>query len=389
MSSFWENNSGIYQQNPVSPFGSIASSSNPSEGFIDIDTALETDVVQKGTMLGRNEMSGSRILSDSTGYPLGPSSRNHSTCREKMSWKSDPDTSFSDWTIEILVRETQQRQLFYLHRNIVGFGPRKSNFFKDAFLRHRPNNKDTNVTKLMLPENQAKVFPMVLDYIYYTREARQTLTSSRACAMYKIANHLVITSLEKAIVEFYSKNTTLENVSEYFNSAKEADAPNLIIASKAKIGSMILKKPELGGLVPPNFLVEIFEVYRQQSETSQKKNQLGNADVLQSKILSKAAYLCISKSKSSMNTELFDKLTNEKVLPIIDVYVALSLLNLSAHFGEGGFKYTSLQKRCVKSVTKDWSKFQKQYSSRNQVSSALKRLPSHVLADILVMTMDR
>lgn len=309
-----------------------------------------------------------------------------------ISWKSDPEASFSDWRIEITSPDARSTDVFYLHRNIIGFGPRKSDYLRKAFIQQKKDVVDTNVTKLKLPEYQAKVFPMVLDYIYYTREAKQTLTASRACAMSNVAERLSIVSLQKALVEFYRKNVALGNMEEFLNCAKEAKAQRLLSVSKAKIGTMIIQKPELAGLVPPEFLAEIIEVYRKQFEELQKKDpkkKPSKADLAQSRHLSKAAYVCVSHSENTMTEKLFEQLTSERALPVIDVSVALPFLAMSAKFGKGGSKYTNLQRRCVKSVTEDWSSFQKQFSSPGKVSDALKRLPSHVLADILVMTMNK
>jgi len=373
-----------------------SSNASDSNGIIDIGTEIGTEIETtvpkektKPKPKPKPKNAPPRKQEEIT-YP-SELSRNVSGETKRISWNSDPNASFSDWKVEVLVRETQQRQLFYLHRNIVGFGPRKSEFLKEAFAQEQQDGKE-NMTKLILPEYQAKVFPMVMDYIYYTREARQSLTASRACAMYNIAERLEIVSLEKAIMEFYRKNTSLENVSEFFKCAKEADAVRLIAVSKAKIGTMIIQKPELGKLVPPSFLIEIIEIYREEFEDIRKKNprsSLSNADLVQSKRLSKAAYLCVSHSKSTMNENLLNQLTNEKALPVIDVAVALPFLNLTAKFDKGSSEYTSLQRRCVKSITDNWSTFQKQFSSSEKVSNALKKLPSHVLADILVMTMNR
>ncbi|CAJ1930685.1 unnamed protein product [Cylindrotheca closterium] len=364
--------------------------------LIDIGTEIETtpgvpteETKKKEKVKAKKKNIARRKQKQDIVYP-SELSRNVAGGTKRISWNSDPNASFSDWRVEVLVRETQERQLFYLHRNIVGFGPRKSEFLKEAFAQQQ--DRKENMTKLILPEYQAKVFPMVLDYIYYTREARQNLTASRACAMYNIAERLEIISLEKAIMEFYRKSTSLENVAEFFKCAKEADALQLIAVSKAKIGTMIIQKPELGKLVPPSFLIEIIEIYREEFGDIRKKNPRGRlqtADLVQSKRLSIAAYLCVGQSKNTINEELLDKLTNETALPVIDVAVALPFLNLSAKFEKGSSEYTNLQRRCVKSITQNWPKFQKQFSSSEKVSNALKKLPSHVLADILVMTMHR
>ncbi|KAL3943768.1 MAG: hypothetical protein SGBAC_002140 [Bacillariaceae sp.] len=380
----------ITKQREESVTNSSERSSNISDdnGTIDVGTEIETTVPNEKPKPQEKKKLAPKKQKEST-YP-SDLSRNVSGGTKRICWNSDPSSSFSDWRVEVLVRETQQRQLFHLHRNIIGFGPRKSVFFKEAFAQQQDG--ENNTTKLILPESQATVFPMVLDYIYYTREARQALTASRACAMYNIAERLEIISLEKAIMEFYRKNTSLENVDEFFKCAKEADALNLIAVSKAKVGTMILQKPELGKLVPPVFLIEIIEIYREEFEDVRNKNprrSLSNADLVQSKRLSMAAYLCVSQCKHTMNEKLWDQLTNEISLPAIDVAVALPFLTLSAKFGRGSSGYTTLQRRCVTSITENWSKFQKQFSSSEKVSNALKKLPSHVLADIVVRTTRR
>lgn len=311
---------------------------------------------------------------------------------QRISWKSDPEASFSDWRIEVTSLESRSTEVFFLHRNIVGFGPRKSDFLRKEFVQYQKDVSNAHVTKLKLPEYQVKVFPMVLDYMYYTRETKQTLTAARACAMSIIAEVLGIVSLQKALAEFYRKNLSLGNMEEFLTSAKETKSQRLLSVAKAKIGTMIIQKPELAGLVPPKFLAEIIEVYRKQFEELQKKDpkkKSSSADLAQSRHLSKAAYVCVSHSESTMNEKLFNQLTSERALPSIDVSVALPFLTLSAKYGKGSSKYTSLQRRCVKSVTDDWSSFRKLFSSPDKVSDALKRLPSHVLADILVMTMNR
>jgi hypothetical protein len=162
-------------------------------------------------------------------------------------------------------------KIFHLHRNIVGFGPRKSDFFIEHFRKYQ---KDTNnhhddsskVTRLVLPLEEAKVFPMILDYIYCTKEVKQTLTAARACALFKLAEHLCLTALQKALMTFYKKTISLTNMKEFLICAQKFKVQHLLVVSKAKAGTMIVEKPELAGLVPLNFLADIIQIYRKQFE---------------------------------------------------------------------------------------------------------------------------
>jgi len=50
-----------------------------------------------------------------------------------LNWRMDPKSSFSDWAIYVTVRETGETTPYYVHKNIVGTGPRKSGFLVECF----------------------------------------------------------------------------------------------------------------------------------------------------------------------------------------------------------------------------------------------------------------
>jgi hypothetical protein len=313
----------------------------------------------------------------------------------KLSWKSDPLASFSDWSIEIICQETSAVGMYHLHRNILGFGPRRSDYFSRLFLEGL-NEFDYdgigNFSVLELEKGKADVFPMVLDFMYYTKEVKQTLTAERACAVYSLAEFLEVPALQRAVTEFYRKNLSLNNMTDFLGCATKYKAEELLMVAKAKIGTLITERPELAGLVPPMFLADILHTSKDHMDDLHAKEPTKYTkewQQAQSRYWSRAAFICAIHNESEISKEVFEKLTDEKALPAVDLSVALKLLAMDAKLNKGTTDFNSLQRRCVDSIVDHWETFQRGFSSVDAVSKALKGLPSHVLADILVKSMTR
>jgi len=311
----------------------------------------------------------------------------------RISWKSDPRESFCDWRIEVhhlnKKGEAVAMDIYNIHRNVVGFGPRKSNFMVQEFVRQiedRNYGSGANITKLELPFWQAEAFPMVLDFLYDTKEVRQTLTAERACSVFQIAETLDIPPLETAIENFYSKTLSIKNMTDFMAAASNAKADRLLFASRAKIGSLIFEKPELAGLLLPQFMIDILRVHREQVQEIQSKTPEGYPEHLKishSRLWSKAAFVCASHNMKSITKEIFKAMTQEDCLPAVDASVAFKFLMLDVQLNPDNDDYTSFQKRCVQSITDNWEKFSLGYSSPEELSKEIRQLPLPVLEDIL------
>ena len=318
----------------------------------------------------------------------------------QLSWKSDPDTSFSDWRVEVFYNDFGECDVYHLHRNIVAYGTRKSGYLTREIIQQSDSSecldvyrteKEANITRFDLPESEAQVFPIVLDFMYYTREVKQKLSAQKACAVYKLSVKLEISALKKSIIEFYSKNLSFQNMKEFFDAASRAKIDRLLIACRAKIGTMVTEKPELAGLVHPTCLADTLEFSQQELEELRAKypeKYPKEMEISQSKHWSKVAYVCASRNQNTMTTGLFEKLTSEKSLPAIDTSVALKFFDLDVKFLGGSSEFTSLQRRCVKSITDEWEIFQKEYPSSEAAMASLQGLPQHALERILAKSMN-
>ncbi|KAG7345992.1 BTB/POZ domain containing protein [Nitzschia inconspicua] len=362
-------------------------------------TSPSTTAVPASPTASKNEMSPQKSPTASSSHSLKRRSNHRKPTSlvgaPRISWMSDPYESFSDWTVKVLFDDVVD--VYHVHRNIMAFGNRKSNFFLKEF-RKQQNFEDTDpadvqVSYIKLPASQAKVFPMVLDFIYYTKEATQTLTAERACNVFKLAELLEIPMLQKAIADFYAKNLSLKNLGEFLLAASKSKADRLLVVSKAKIGQMIIEKPELSGLVPPKFMADILLISHRQLEEARAKEPEKYTEALvqsQSRYWSKAAYICAVQNESVLTVKLFDELLSEESLPYIDSAVAPKLLLMDAKFRgqtNGDHGPSSLQRRCIDSLTTDFQQFQRGFATPEACSNVLKALPSEVLAEILMKTM--
>ena len=384
----------------------------------------------------------SNQLTGST-HKSGSSKHSNFDGSKRVSWKSDPKASFSDWTLHILYRDSNRKRridVYHVHRNIVGFGHRKSRYLLRDIMEvelqelidssnksevelqeiinsnKRHNNgyttnnnngktKDTIITRLKLPtESQARSVPMVLDFMYYTNETKQRMSADRSCNVFKVAEGLEVQALQKAIGEFYMKNLSLKNLGEFLTAATKVKADKLLFICKAKIGQMITVKPELSAMVPPKFMAEILSISSRQlthARAKEPKKYTVELIVSQSKYWSKAACICASKNASTMTKRIFQKLTAEESLPYIDVSATPKLLKMESKFlererknasggsGRKSNQLTSLQRRCVESIANDFDAFQRCFDSHQQIAENLKHLPSNILSEILMKLLTR
>lgn len=244
----------------------------------------------------------------------------------------------------------------------------------------------SNVTQINLPHWQADAFPMVLDFIYYTKEMKQALTAERACSVFQIAQILEIRPLEDAINNFYKKTLTLKNMTDFLASASRTNTGRLLFTARAKLGSLVMEKPELSGLVSPELMVDLLRVNKEQVKQMRARTPERYPEklrILQSRTWSRAVFVCATHNVKHMTKEIFDSMTDEECLPAIDHSVAFKLLMLDAKYDRNVTEYRSLQKRCVLSISDNWEAFTEGFNSTEECNREIQKLPSLVRNNIL------
>lgn len=94
--------------------------------------------------------------------------------RKELSWRLDPEESYSDHTIKITRRSSDgavaskvvMEDVYYVHRVILAFGKYSSEYFRGVFQQKHMVESRTGCTCMTLDEDEAEVFPYLLDCIY-------------------------------------------------------------------------------------------------------------------------------------------------------------------------------------------------------------------------------
>ena len=136
----------------------------------------------------RNSMKYLDILSELTkGVSLESIDEEISYLDLKWSANNHKDTPFSDCTIHVNLDTSNVKNkdptdvefkgnIFYVHKTILAVGQRRSKYFQQVFETvmkgGHDNEEDGFVSNIELTEEESKVFPMILDFIYHENNAR-------------------------------------------------------------------------------------------------------------------------------------------------------------------------------------------------------------------------
>ena len=307
--------------------------------------------------------------------------------RPLLSWRSDPSESFSDWKVVVRHQGTRQVDEYHVHRNIVGYGPRKSGFFAKEFSefdrrvrQERGRNYAEPTSQLTLPSGLADAISFALDYLYLTEgDTQPTLTADKACRVFKLAERLEMPTLQTTVAEFYRQHIKASNMGMFLRVATLHDASKLTFIAKAQIGSLVTEDPTCARLLKPTFLGQLADILAQHRagiRMSISKNKTSSEfekiQRLHSKRWSRAIVYCSQAAGNVFDPDLLEKLANEEALPVVDGTASLGLLRLyETVTGGRGRQRDSLDRRCALGLMEDWILVERQFASRKLLLAEL------------------
>jgi hypothetical protein len=100
-----------------------------------------------------------RLAGMNEGLELGPPAPDF-----LLSWRLDPDTSFSDWTV-VIEEEGGKSASYHVHKCVLAAGNRKSDYFRNVF-RSGLAESLSSTSNISLQRSAAAAFPVMLDYMY-------------------------------------------------------------------------------------------------------------------------------------------------------------------------------------------------------------------------------
>ena len=302
---------------------------------------------------------------------------------QPLSWKLDPEESLSDWTL--IVRRYTESKTYHVHKACLAVGPGKSEYFASLF-RLQMKENTSNTSDIALEDSAADAVPLMLDFLYTQKLG--IITAEEAVPLRYLAEYFGIKRLRQQVRSFIKQDISMANVHHYYQSAKEFHDEKLLSLVKQKciegIYSMDPTSPFLSS-VDPQFLYDIIS----SPNVVSYFRQSGRASKL-------VAAHC-RMNTNEITKELFDKMTDEKCIPVIDDSCTLSLLTLaverlppttamSPSTGTTGKSNRTpralLQDRCIKLLAEQWRSV-----DGNEILPILCTFPPTVVAEIYKQTL--
>lgn len=358
---------------------------------------------------------------------LGSSSTAHHMQQLKsLSWRADPRTSFSDWTLEIVGIEggvDKTVSQYYAHSNVIAWGPRKGGYFVQLFQERMQQHNPSNMSRIQVRSTEAEVFPIMLDFMYC--ENSLPLSADKACVLYAMADRFIVPQLQKAIQKFVERYLNLGQMIEFISYARQQqdythkEIDKLILCAVSKLCGHLVKRPKEAKDVEPALLLYTLEqrakvLQKLKDEDSSTYSEDWEAE--RAKLLSKVVAECC-KAATTEETKLangeYPKLSRLQFqhmmthLPALDDSAAMVLMQVdrklisedrsTSNHGtlslsqqqqqpETTASASNFNEKCVEVMAVQWRKgmLQKSEKENERLIEFLEELSPKVLAKLLV-----
>ena len=269
------------------------------------------------------------------------------TTRLVGNWRLDPQASFSDWTIEILVQGVKH-DTYHVHKQNLAVGPRKSEYFAKLFEQGgRFSEAKDSTSRIELQALAADAFPQLLDYMYFP-ERKLEINTNSATALYSLAKYFDMRCLRWEAKQFWLSDIHEPKIAcgVYYEHAWLLNENKILEVAAESCSRQIMIIPTTSRLVhvpDPNFWLQIFE----DKEISE------NCSCHLSMLIAEFAL----HNMDILNADMFHKLTDPQRLPIVDFRAALPLVDAERQIVQAPAtkKLSGLQGRCINALAKCWS----------------------------------
>ena len=148
--------------------------------------------------------------------------------KKQALWRMEPNKSWSDWKIVVTRSNDESAPVdtYHVHKNILGAGPRKCDYFEAAFNAVNLKESKTCSTEISLPAAAAEIFPIFLDFVYGHREASDhDYDYDDDNASYALSE---LKEMEKAGIDA-TKAVALRHLANYFGIQKLENTAFMLI----------------------------------------------------------------------------------------------------------------------------------------------------------------
>jgi hypothetical protein len=285
-----------------------------------------------------------------------------------LSWRVDPEVSYSDWKIKIKHKKYGKADVYNVHKHILSIGQYRSSFFSDLFLSEEQAIARRGTTTIELAPSAAALVPTMLDFIYSPEHHLENLSKDSAVALRFLARVFGVWMLNKRVLEFVHKDMKLSNMLTYLDHSETFDDDKIasiaVLLCAKQIQSIDVESPLLHAFKP-----EFFGKIVSSSEIEK------SASCHVSIIIAKYFTL------HDLDEALLAQLLKESQMPEIDCTSAIKLLEIIASLKSKDIEFfKELRSRCAQVLTENW--FDLREKHREEMFAAFRNLEADNVADI-------
>ena len=296
---------------------------------------------------------------------------------------------FVGWKLAVCHRETLRVDFYRIHREVVLFGPRPSEYlgslWEFGIQQHDQDDVDHNniLTILELPSRLAKTaVPLLLEYMYNGWNGDH---EAQWKVMYELAHEWSVTTLQMDVATHIQHHKlSLDNLLDYFQCANAYPRSSpLMTACMDWCAEPLLEVPPLlAAALEPSLLLRILR----------RNKDMGYGQRVEDFQRSELVVHCVqaNNNKRLLTEGLLFLLTEEEMLPFLSPrFEAPEFLLAEARIANlSSIDLSNLQQRCIQSMTTYWKECIAGFDNdMGQVHEFFLQLHTLVLEELLKQTL--
>ena len=358
-------------------------------------------------------------------FPTRTSSLGRIQWRTPQTMALDDGNSLCDWTIEILHEESlsssnqKMMDVYHVHRAILGFGPRGSEYFSKTFQQRDMKEQVTQSTRVIFPRDCAQLFPRLLDFVYHIppppssaiKEGQDgplgDISLDDAFHLYTLADYFQIPELMNASEQALVKAITMRDIPKVLEKIQQFGDPEPLLRYCIQycLENLELLEQDIAKHLPPEFMVQVLKAYGLNQNQEWIYKGLGRQ-------LGRFVLVSLEHHQHELSTELFQDVADCFMgMLLLDGPLALQLLLLESSLlasqqkqpVQGGTssssnesnenasvmtspsQLTRLQQHCMELLSQPNRVLaqKKLFASRSDFVASMSKLPKHVLTHLL------
>lgn len=166
------------------------------------------------------------------------SKRKASELSEQALWRRN--SNYSDWTIEVLNKESKEVTSFHVHRAVLALGPHASEYFAGLFRANDLKEATEKTTRLEFEGKVVEAFPLLLDYLY---TGNLDNSPESFVSLFCLADYFLVESLQLDLRRQIQKKLDEHNIVVFYQDAV-ALGHDETLSLVANLALQVLEEPE-------------------------------------------------------------------------------------------------------------------------------------------------